>query len=61
MVVTIYLMRKAGEPRIYTNTVGFEASMKERLIADGYSLFRVEACLPDDVPEVRSTIGFVET
>ena len=56
MKVTIYLLRKAGEPRIYTNTVGFDEGQKERLIKDGFKMYRVEADLPDEVEEVAVSV-----
>lgn len=54
MITTIYLMRKPGEPRVYTNTIGFIPELKDKLIAEGYSLFKIEVDLDQDyVRQVR--------
>jgi hypothetical protein len=54
MQVTVYLLRKVGEPRIYTNTVGFEHGVRVKLEKEGFQLYRVVAELPDDIPLVAS-------
>lgn len=57
MVTTIYLLKKSGEPRIYTNTTGFSKELKEKLVSEGFKFYRIEVELDDDdVPIIRHSV-----
>jgi hypothetical protein len=48
MIVNIWLMYKAGEPRTYTRCTSPSELEKKRFINQGFQIFRAEVDLPVD-------------